>query len=445
MMASFGKEIYQWAMNEPILSRDVPTLRWNAPVSIAHEVGTGAAIGPFLTMKYFKQINATYSVSAFDSEEMKEKTQNDRSQKLIEIYDSKKKQDPRADQSSLLQEMVEIAKSDLESRKQREMELKIAPQKERHRKKLSKVQTIHQKFKKCIGNTSWKAIALEVEWRDDDTTHLGRDCAEYKCFLVNEKMIRFIRAPSAFSMKKLKNIALDIKQVLNAFYRGDFLSYSFLDTEDKWENSLQLYATNNLSDDADYWKTLSHEFINDIHCKEFKRLILTSNFRDAFAHRLSMEYSEKDGLLSEIFARVVHDGEPSSHDLFSEEDFRNLARVCFNSFRTNSSNFVGRFETRSLTHLKEDFEGASALFDEMRRKVQSYLNQRTTREFVDEDDIGHSGLTRHEVVRRAILGKISDLQDRANNLVLLDQHRHYYAFQHFLHRRYGYSWLRRDD
>lgn len=449
-MSSFKRDLYDWTVNEPMLQSG-SLFKWYAPLGITHELGTGAVIGPYLTMKDFKQIHCTYPIRRHDSQETKEKTKNDRTQKLMEIHDAKMRGDPHAAKASIFQELLDTAKNDLEIRKHKELQLQLVPQRERFQKKLSKVQDIHKHLKKCIGNAEWKAVALDVEWRDP-TGNLFRSCAEYQCSLVEQIMGRFISSPSSCTKKAIMNIAQEIRQVFNAVYQGNFFSYSFFNVDDKWENALRLFAVENLPPSA-FWERQKNEICVEDHSNEFKSLVLAANFRDAFAHRMRTEVSERDGILSEIFARVAHDIEPVSHAYFSREDFRSLARVCYNAHHRTPQNvsYERTAPTRSLNDLKEDFEGASTLYDEMKRKVQLYLNREDTREFIEEDGplIGEEEFTRREVVRRAILrrGTNEDFQVLRNEdfTVLIHHHRRYYFAHTFRMNARDYYWLRRDD
>jgi len=284
------------------------------------ERGTDDLIGPYITMKDFKQLQRTHAVGRRDPEEVKEQTKQDRAQGLKSIYDTHKATDTNLGKGLLLPELYATAFKDLEALKVEMRQTGLEQQRQRNAQKLVKVQAVHDYFVQCLGDAAWKDMAVSCEWEDPNSNRFGY-LAKYSCYIVQCLMSRFISAPSYSSKKTMKAIAGQVREVFDSLYEANFFSYSFLSEDDKWENALRQYAIAELP--ATEFMSLSHEGeLDERQGSQFRSLIAQRNFGDAFAEVIGTRE-----MLVELFVGVVH--EASNHILFSEEDLREFARACY--------------------------------------------------------------------------------------------------------------------
>ena len=444
LLSSFRGDLAEWARGALSL------FSWSAPVQETHELGTGDLIGPYINLKDFKQLHNTFSTKRGFSPE----TRKDR---LKKIHNGKIDQDPRAYKAELFRGILDTALADFASWEERQRQEQLAPAREKSRRKLAKVQTIHQYLKTCLPNApnEWKPIVLDCEWKDPDLDiNMNGKLLTYKCFLVEQMMRRYITAPSSFTKKAVKGIAQDLCRVFFALFENKFFTYSFLNRTNRWEDALRVYSLEHmptadifLQEKETQFHTYDSRMRRDaIVCDDFKRLMVDeTNLRDAFACYIGWEVDSATGMLSEVFAQEAHDKNPIEHPYFSQDDFRALARKYYKQFRCENRR-QEMAHPKTMDQLLTGFEYCSILYQQLKNRVMAYLSTDLTREFIENNPDGYDEFSRQEVVRLSILRKSPDqvLLMEGNFIILNDRHNRYFREQHF---RWGSSYymLRERD
>jgi len=301
---------------------------WQAVNQSIKERGTATHIGPYVTMTDLKQLHRTFAVGRLDSEEVKKA----RAEALKGIYATRKATDANSAKAPLLPELYATASKHLIALQDKEMQQLLEQDKQTIAKKLAKIQTIHNYFVQCIGDSEWNYIIISCDWQAPNSNRYY-DPVRYSCGIVQSLMARFISAPSSFTKKAIKSIAGQVQEVFDLISsQNDLFSYSFLSEDSKWENAFRQYAIAELP--LAKFMSLSLPRFERSDPDEvqgevamLKYLIAQRKFGDAFAHAICTNHDE---ILEEIFARVVHDVEPpANHTFFVQEDFRDFARSCY--------------------------------------------------------------------------------------------------------------------
>eukprot|EP00979_Chaetoceros_neogracilis_P015103 scaffold5373_cov269-Chaetoceros_neogracile.AAC.1 len=116
-------------------------------------------------------------------------------------------------------------------------------------------------------------------------------------------MQRLVSAPASGSKKAIKHATEQICQVFESFEENNFFSLPFFDQDEKVS-------------EATFWSKV-------VIGPHFLALVSEGRFTDVLAYYL--QCSETKPILTEVFARMVHDTDPSSHEYLSEQEFRLLA------------------------------------------------------------------------------------------------------------------------
>ena len=409
---------------------------------------TNRAIGPYLTLRDYKQVQNTNPIlrSHDDEARRKEKTKL-REEDLKEILNAAKTSDPNfnmghANGQESFRIVCDSAYKTLKARQEEEKEKRNSKDRQRNARKHKKIQAMHAYLSECIGDTEWKDAALACEWDDPNGTRYYYG-ARYSSIYVAKMMSSFFLAPSTTTNKAIKTVSEKISELFNNLYEKQFFSYSFLSLEDRWEKAFREYAAVELPA-AEFLK-LPFPLCEPSHgntvdqVQLFKEFVVDGNLRDAFASRTCRDYRN---ILVEIFARVVHDAadpdedRPMSHELFSEADFREFSKCFYLHSFYNIRFDDARFTRKSLDDLKECLDRIREAYNRCHSNLLDYLNSDHTRDFIEEenpndnelnndDELEH--LTKAEVLRRSLLrnqGDIDYIRDR-NFLGLRWKHTRY--------------------
>jgi hypothetical protein len=425
---------------------------------------TNRAIGPYLTLRDYKQVQNTNPIlrSHDDEARRKEKTKL-REEDLKEILNAAKTSDPNfnmghANGQESFRIVCDSAYKTLKARQEEEKEKRNSKDRQRNARKHKKIQAMHAYLSECIGDTEWKDAALACEW-DDPTGIRYYYGARYSSIFVAKMMSSFLLAPSTKTNKAIKTVSEKISELFNNLYEKKFFSYSFLSLEDRWEKAFREYAIAELPA-AEFLK-LSFPLYEPSRgrgnekeqAQLFRQFIVEGNLRDAFS---SVTCTDHRNILVEIFACVVHDAvdpdedRPMSHELFSQADFREFSKSFF-IYSISNMGFNVKYARKSLDDLKETLNTIRDAYNECHFGILDYLNSERTRNFIeeenpndndhDDDELEH--LSNAEVVRRALLRRIDDIvMIQGNNFgTLRSLHRRYARNQH----SYGQRFLHEEN
>jgi len=408
---------------------------WEVPVDTMHEVSTGDIIGPMLTIPDISQIHYTHfipiPIRGHSYNAAPDPATSSRSISLKALHSSKINADPNRSRRHELQHYLTEAMCDNEARRFGALEKHRELQREKYTKKIRNVQNIHNYLDQCIGNALWKSEALEVEWGNSDYS-TQRTVAKYKSFLVDYKMQRFVSAPSCSSKKAIRQIASEICEVYDTLHHNDFFSFQFLRANNKWERALHSELNQkerNLMHGEYYFSRCS------INYHAFSTLVLGINFRDALAHQICGSCRRSGGLLSTVFARVIHESDPTIHHAyFSHAEFCDLARSAYEYYRREGRSITETRRALTMEELIASFESANSMYETMKRNVITYLNLDLTRNFIREnlDHIrGMGGLNSRDIMSRAIIFCTSDMNELISGdfHTLLERHQRYFMLQ----------------
>jgi len=413
---------------------------------------TNHDIGPYLTLRDYKQVqNTNPTARSHDDEARRKEKAKLREEDLKEILDNAKTSDPNfnmghANGQESFRNVCDLAYKTLKTRQEEEKEKRNSKDRQRNARKHKKIQAMHEYLSECIGDTEWKDVALACEWDDPNGTRCYKG-TRYSSIFVAELMSSFLYAPSTKTNKAIMNISEQISEYFNNLYQKDFFSYSFFSLEDRWEKAFREYATAELPA-AEFVKL--HFPIYEPGGEQrrrvdqrqlFKQLIVNGNLRDAFSSVTCMDHKD---VLAEIFARVVYDAantdedRPMSHEFFSEADFREFSKSFF-FYSINNMGFVTTNTRKSLDDLKGSLDAIAEAYNPSRINLLDFLNSEHTRHFLEEEDpidnaqpvdgeLEH--LTNTEVVRRALL--------RSNRDIGLISSRSFFTLR-TAHRRYAHN------
>ncbi len=468
LFAPFKGDIAVWASDttNTILPSNSPYSFHSRAITIHQtEHGTSHAIGPYLTMLDYRQVQNTNPCLSYNNDSVQADYAKKREAELKRILDHAKESDPNfnggyANRSQeTFRGLCDSAYELFAARKKEADEERMSRERERNIRKHEKIITMHKYLEECIGDFDWKDIALACEF-DDPTGTQYYAGARYSCVFVSKMMRPFIHAPSSKTKKALKDVAEKITALFNSLYEKDFFSYSFLSVEDCWEKAFREYATANLPP-RNFLK-LSFPLYEPnrgrggADQKEqpqiFQQFVACGNLRDAFS---SVTCTDHGTTIVEIFASVVHDNMldpanehmPTSHEFFSEADFRRFSKQFFLRSIDNMG-FNAKYARKSLDDLKEILNRIREDYCICHTGILHYLNSRQTRRFLEEDNsaeenIHNAGervyLSNAEVVRRSILQKPEDIitmMQRNNFSLLRTMHRRYSFNQHLYAQRF---------
>eukprot|EP00979_Chaetoceros_neogracilis_P018996 scaffold11593_cov164-Chaetoceros_neogracile.AAC.1 len=231
-------------------------------------------------MKIYQQIHNTYYASRSASDEDKAKSTYELGEGLKQAFETQRSYDPN------------YAKGD--------------PQrKQRNALKFKKVQDIHLCLVKAVGEMNGKNTILDCVWNNPDDSWYNKYCTPvpYSCALTRFLMERLVSAPASASRKTIKHATELICLVFKSFEENNFFSLPFFDQDERWNGALRDLCTEKVSE-ATFWSKVEVG-------PHFLALVLEGRFADVLAHYL--QCSEKKPILTEVFAQMVHDTDPSSH------------------------------------------------------------------------------------------------------------------------------------
>lgn len=450
LFTTFKGDLQSWASSTthdlcPRLPNEHTPYIWRTITLPLTERATNHHVGPYINLRDYKQVHHSNPPRSHDSESRRDQKHDLRLEDLKERIDEARQMDPNFTRATQFREIYESANNTLKNRAREEKEKRNGKERERNARKHKKIVAIHEFLSKCIGETSWKATALDCDWDDPEGNryYFG---AKYSSVFVAKMMSSYLLAPSSKTNKAIKNVAKNISDLFNKLYKDEFFSYSFLSEEDRWEKVFREFAIEELSS-TEFLKLsyALYEARNDRDSVRrgeqeqallFKEFVEEGNFVDAFA---SVTCTDHRGFLQEMFARVVHDAaeETASHAYFSEDDFRNFAKVYFLATIREMS-FNSKYVRKTMEELKQSLNTIAAAYEHAKDCVLGYLDSHLTRNFIEgeepdievnglDDEVGRRQLTNAEVVRRAILRSSGDMIaiEDGNFGVLRSMHRRY--------------------
>jgi len=281
------------------------------------EITTQDLIGPYVGMKIYQQIHNTYYAPRWAADEEKAKSNYELGEGLKQAFETQRSYDPNYAKGESFVDILAEAKTDLEIRKAKVYSQSAAQRKKRNALKFKKVQDIHFCLVEAVGEMDGKDIILDCVWNNPDDSWYNKYCTpvQYSCALTRYLMERLVSAPASASKKTIKHATELICQVFESFGENNFFSLSYFDQDERWNRALRDLCTEKVSE-ATFWSKVKVG-------PHFLALVSEGRFADVLAHYL--QCSETKPILTEVFARMVHDTDPSSHEHFSEQEFRLLA------------------------------------------------------------------------------------------------------------------------
>jgi hypothetical protein len=357
------------------------------------EIATQDLIGPYVGMKMYQQIHNTYHASRWASDEEKAMSTCELGEGLKQAFEMQRSYDPNYAKGGSFVDILAEAKKDIELRKIKVYSQSVALRKQRNALKFKKVQDIHFCLVEAVGEMDGKDTILDCIWNNPDDSWYDKDCTpvQYSCALTRFLMERLVSAPASASKKAIKHANEQICQVFESFEENNFFSLPFFDQDERWNRALRDLCTEKVSK-ATFWSKVKVG-------PHFLALVTEGRFADVLAHYLIC--SEKKPILAEVFARMVHDTDPSSHELFSEQEFRLLAK-------NYCAKFCGEFSitnapcTLTLAELKENLEIRCRSYLSMKEDLCRFLESSQFRTFV-ENSRPRQSLSNLLVFKRSII------------------------------------------
>jgi len=338
------------------------------------ETATQDLIGPYVGMKMYQQIHNTYYASRSASDEDKAKSTYELGEGLKQAFETQRSYDPNYAKGGSFVDILAEAKTDLEIRKTKVNSQNAAQRKQRNALKFKKVQDIHFCLVKAVGEMNGKNTILDCVWNNPDDSWYNKYCTpvQYSCALTRFLMERLVSAPASASRKTIKHATELICLVFKSFEENNFFSLPFFDQDERWNGALRDLCTEKVSE-ATFWSKVEVG-------PHFLALVLEGRFADVLAHYL--QCSEKKPILTEVFAQMVHDTDPSSHEYFSEQEFRLLAKnYCATFCRGSSISNVPCSLT--LAGLKENLEIKCRCYLSMKEDLLRFLESSQFRTFIE--------------------------------------------------------------
>jgi hypothetical protein len=269
-------------------------------------------------MKIYQQIHNTYHASRWASDEEKAMSICELGEGLKQAFEMQRSYDPNYAKGGSFVDILAEAKKDIEIRKIKVYSQSVAQRKQRNALKFKKVQDIHFCLVEAVGEMDGKDTILDCVWNNPDDSWYNKYCTpvQYSCALTRFLMERLVSAPASASKKAIKHANEQICQVFESFEENNFFSLPFFDQDERWNRALRDLCTEKVSE-ATFWSKVKVG-------PHFLALVSEGRFADVLAHYL--QCSEKKPILTEVFARMIHDTDPSSHEHFSEQEFRLLAK-----------------------------------------------------------------------------------------------------------------------
>jgi hypothetical protein len=282
------------------------------------ETATQDLIGPYVGMKIYQQIHNTYHASRWASDEEKAMSICELGEGLKQAFEMQRSYDPNYAKGGSFVDILAEAKKDIEIRKIKVYSQSVAQRKQRNALKFKKVQDIHFCLVEAVGEMDGKNTILDCVWNNPDDSWYNKYCTpvQYSCALTRFLMERLVSAPASASKKAIKHANEQICQVFESFEENNFFSLPFFDQDERWNRALRDLCTEKVSE-ATFWSKVKVG-------PHFLALVSEGRFADVLAHYL--QCSEKKPILTEVFARMIHDTDPSSHEHFPEQEFRLLAK-----------------------------------------------------------------------------------------------------------------------
>ena len=337
------------------------------------ERATREFVGPYVTMMTYQQLHSTYYASRWAPDEEKKKSAQRLADGLKQAFETQRSSDPNYAKGELFAGILAEAKIDLEIRNESAYNQSAEQRKQRNKHKFNKVQHIHQCLVEAVGEMEGKDTILDCVWNNPNDSWYSRYCTpvQYSCTLTKALMGRLVSAPASASKKIIKNATEHICQVFESFSENDFFSLSFFDQEgSRWDRALHNLCIEKVNS-AIFWTKVEVG-------PSFLSMVSEGRFQDVLSHYLQSR--QKKPILSEVFARLVHDNEPSSHEFFSEQEFRLLAQNYCVKFCGRQS-IAG--QPLTLIELKENLESKSVRYLSMKQDLVSLLGTEQFRSFVE--------------------------------------------------------------
>lgn len=175
--------------------------RWKnfVPTKEFFEQSTGEPIGPFLEIKDFKSIEATYkNLTDRENETCREK--------LKELLEALREEDDNYERGQELGEFLNEAKEEKELRKHNLLSKLETNAIARDKKKYSRVKVLHGQLEKAVGDHEWKEKILSGTWKAEPTDRAAffssyHTPVKYNCWITRSFMSAFLSAPSKGTVK----------------------------------------------------------------------------------------------------------------------------------------------------------------------------------------------------------------------------------------------------
>jgi hypothetical protein len=175
--------------------------RWKnfLPTKEFFEQSTGEPIGPFLEIKDFKSIEATYkNLTDRENETCREK--------LKELLEALREEDDQYERGQELGEFLNEAKEEKELRKHNLLSKLETNAIARDKKKYSRVKALHGQLEKAVGDHEWKEKILSGTWKAEPTDRAAffssyHTPVKYNCWITRSFMGAFLSAPSKGTVK----------------------------------------------------------------------------------------------------------------------------------------------------------------------------------------------------------------------------------------------------
>jgi hypothetical protein len=321
-------------------------------------------------MKTYQQLHSTYSVSRYDpSVEKKEQAKEDLAEGLKQVFETQRSSDPNLVLGETFVDILAEAKQDLAIRKENKGNQYHNQRKIRNTQKFQKVQQIHKCLVEAVGDMDDKDTILACTWRNPDTSYYSWYCTpvEYSCSVTKAVMERLVSAPSSASKLTIRNATQKICQVFETFAANNFFSFSFLDRDDRWESVLYDVCTETVSPST-FWSRL-------VVTPALLELVSEGNFRHVLSYYLHQCIGRN--YLTEVFVRVVHDADPTSHNHLLAEEFRLVAWNYYVKFGLNP--ILGQ----NMVTIEDHYESMSIRYRSMKDSLLSFMELEQFRSFLN--------------------------------------------------------------
>ena len=314
------------------------------------------------------------------SEEGKEQSKLDLAEGLKQAFERQRSSDPNFSSGEMIVDHFAEAKRDLAIHKENQahdlaiLQANQASQYHKQRKirntqKFQNVKNIHKCLVEAVGEMDGKDTILACTWNDPDTSYYSKYCTpvEYSCSLTKALMERLISAPASATKRTIRNATQQICQVFESFQENDFFSFSFLDREDRWERVLHDVCIEKVTP-AKFWSY-------SIASPAFLELVSEGNFRHVLSYYLHQCIGRN--YLTEVFVRVVHDADPTSHNHLLAEEFRLVAWNYYVKFGLNP--ILGQ----NMVTIEDHYESMSIRYRSMKDSLLSFMELEQFRSFLN--------------------------------------------------------------